>query len=127
MYVNGVPQTLAITGTGASNNGDFFGDGDSSGSHFYRIGAIWVAFVGNTDYEGYVDDLRIFDGALSAAEVKYLYLKGLANWEYSSWETLNASNQFQTEFTNGSTNFLPEFRLESDTYNFYTPFVNITN
>ncbi|MFC1721279.1 LamG domain-containing protein, partial [Patescibacteria group bacterium] len=69
-YVNGVSETLA----GSLNDGYWFADMNST-PWMYWIGYFnSAAFVSNTD--GVLDDLRVYDRALSADEIERLYQLG---------------------------------------------------
>jgi hypothetical protein len=78
-----------------------------------------------TQFNGSIDDVMIWSRKLSASEIKELYFKGRANWEYTNYTNLTAPN-INTTFTIpvGSTNYLPELKLLSDSNSFYTPYIN---
>ena len=71
LYVNGVLQAQSVLpGTLTTNTGDTFGIGDGRGN------ASWYPFV------GLIDDVRIYDHALSEREVRDLSLGKLLHYSF---------------------------------------------
>jgi hypothetical protein len=73
----------------------------------------------------------IFNRSLSAAEIKELYTKGRARWEYSStYKNITSLNSGDTKSgnvfslpTSTITNILPSLKLLASPYQFYTPLI----
>ncbi len=78
LYVNGVRESLTIDTDGAStgNNGDWFDDTSPTETDGSLIGARLFSgsLAGNLD--GLIDDVRIYNRALSQDEIKRLYNLG---------------------------------------------------
>jgi hypothetical protein len=86
----------------------------------------------NDDHNGSIDEFMIFNRSLSAAEIKELYTKGRARWEYSTtYQNLTAANSADTQSRNNFllsttsiSNILPSFKLLASPYQFYTPILS---
>jgi hypothetical protein len=79
----------------------------------------------NADFNGSIDDVMIWNRTLTASEVKELYIKGRANWEYTDYSNLTGSLVNNTiSVPLGNTNYLPELMMISDNNSFYTPYIN---
>lgn len=80
---------------------------------------------------GSIDDFALWNRTLSATEIKDLYIKGRANWQYTNWQNLNSTGDTVFEFQQNSTNVLPEYKLIANTtqlnQSFYTPQLNLNN
>jgi hypothetical protein len=63
----------------------------------------------DTFINGTIDDVMIFNRSLSDDEVKELYVKGLASWDYTEFETYEDGVEFAIDPT--ETNFLPDWSL----------------
>ncbi|MBW8036507.1 MAG: hypothetical protein FVQ79_13000, partial [Planctomycetes bacterium] len=73
MYINGVKQTLTYSSGDASSE-QFFDD-ISNGSNLFTLGKRDITgTTSDTYFNGKIDDVRIFSRALSAIEIKRLYL-----------------------------------------------------
>jgi hypothetical protein len=83
---------------------------------------IGVNFTGSQFFNGSIDEVMIFNRSLSIDEVKELYVKGRANWNYTNYQNLSTSgNVFN--ISSLTTNLLPDFNLLAGTqvYPFITP------
>lgn len=113
IYLNGI-----FDGSRVATN-DFIGVGGD-----FEIGRYY------SYYSGYMDEIMVFNRSLSASEIKELYVKGRANWEYTSYQDID--NNTAKVFTIDSTtsNVLTDFKLTAGTNQFYTPIlyggVNLT-
>jgi hypothetical protein len=81
-------------------------------------------------FNGQVDEVMFFNSSLNVDQIKQIYNLGLAEWEYSDWETIQSGVEAHLPINNGSiyaTTFRPEIRLESSD-GFYTPYLisNVT-
>lgn len=95
------------------------GVGDLAGSTNLYIGG-----DGNDEwYNGSIDDLHIWNRSLSHNEVKEMYTKGRAKWDFSTeWQNItDGDNQASFTISNKTTNLLPEFQLFTDSNSFYSP------
>jgi hypothetical protein len=84
-------------------------------------------------FNGSIDEIMIFNRSLTSDEVKELYVKGRALWNnYTSYQNLSEYNSVIPSslnifnITTSTTNILPDFKLLSDSYNFYTPNLKAT-
>ncbi len=81
---------------------------------------------------GLIDEVMIFNRSLSGSEIKELYAKGRASWNYTDYQNLTAidsndnSSNNQFSISNSSTNLLPVFKLLAETNNFYSPILKAT-
>ncbi|MFZ1618526.1 MAG: LamG domain-containing protein [Flavobacteriales bacterium] len=71
MYINGKPQALTITS--GSNTGDWFADTTVTAPPKSVIGAAYQNGGLSTHFQGSLDEVRIYNRALSADEVSQLY------------------------------------------------------
>ena len=71
LYINGMSESLVSVA--GSNNGLWFND--MTGSHANRI-ANRQRSADNNFFDGLIDDVRIYNRALSATEIKRLYNMG---------------------------------------------------
>jgi len=73
-------------------------------------------------FNGSIDEVMIFNKSLSSDEVKELYVKGRANWNYTNYQNLSTSGNIYN-FSSLTTNLLPDFTfLAGNSSNpFYTP------
>ncbi len=82
--------------------------------------------VDNFYFNGSIDEVMIFDKALTSEQIEDIYYKGRASWDYSTWN--DYTNGVSNAIDSTTTNILPEIKYESNNYNFYSPIVagNIT-
>ncbi len=80
-----------------------------------------------TDFwNGSIDEVMIFNRSLSAMEIKELYLKGRANWNYTDYQTVSG-NSASVPILTSTTNVCPQIKLNSDAPSFYSPFFFTTS
>jgi hypothetical protein len=127
LYLNG---NLVLTNSSIS--------GDLRTFDNIRIGEMYDA--SNQFWNGSLDELMVFNRSLSADEIKSLYVTGSTNhrddnvgvgvnWTTTDGEkTLTIFNsthyQYANYTVNSSSNYLlPDFKFDSNDYNFYTPVI----
>jgi len=119
IYLDGVSKTLSV-GTGANNG--LFSNLSISNNAF--IGVKSYSSAGLSMYaNNSIDEIMIFNRSLSSDEVKELYVKGRANWNYTTWQNLSANGNVWNMSTS-TTNLLPDFSMfagNSTSNAFYTP------
>ena len=71
IYVDGSPEALTVTS--GSNQGDWFGDTTVAETDKSTIGAMMFDGSMTNFIDGIIDDVRIYDRALSAQEISRLY------------------------------------------------------
>ena len=72
----------------------------------------------NYYYNGSIDEVMIFNRSLSADEIKELYIKGRANFNYTSYQNLTGSNVFNISMS--STNLIQDFNFLVGNNQFFT-------
>lgn len=82
---------------------------------------------GSWPFNGAIDEVMIYNRSLSADEVKELYIKGRANFNYTDFKPYEDEVNFT--ISNQSTNFINVFNLSAGGYSFYSPIIsgNVTN
>jgi hypothetical protein len=113
IYVDGVDET----------------DDSSIDSPIAQIGAnlgktqLGIRNQGNDrEFDGLIDEMMVYNRSLSADEIKSLYIKGKANWDYSSYQdVVEPYNTYP--ISSASTNILPDYRFSAgnSTNPFYSP------
>ena len=68
---------------------------------------------------GLMDEIMVFDRDLDLDEVEELYVKGRANYQFTSYQEVDGSNEF--DITDETTNLIPEYKFKSSANQFYTP------
>lgn len=123
LYLDGVSRTISFSSN--TNIGEFFNQ-----SNFNNI-KIGSSLSGAAALNGSLDDVMMWNRSLTPSEVKDLYIKGRANWQYTDWQDLNSTGATIFDFQQNSTNFLPEYKLFANTsqgnQTFYTPQLNLNN
>ena len=71
LYVNGVAETLT-TQLGSGNTGKWFGNTSAAAPDRTYIGGAWFNGTDTGFLNGVIDEVRIYDGALSASEIANL-------------------------------------------------------
>ena len=78
----------------------------------------------DSDFNGTIDDVMIFNRSLSTTEIKELYVKGRALYNYSSYQT---TNYFHLN-NRSSTNFKIDYKFKAGaTSSFYTPLLKVSS
>lgn len=107
VYIDGIYKgSFAGTGANAPNNQIIIGGDLTAGRYF----------------NGSLDEVMVFNRTLSNEEIKQLYIKGRANWQYTDYQNVSSSNNsFSIDST--STNILPEYQFlaGTSTNTFYSP------
>ncbi len=70
IYVDGVNQTSTFTGWGGSYMGEVYSGGLPTGDYNISIGRRVPASWGSLFYEGYIDEVRIWDRAIPGDEIR---------------------------------------------------------
>ncbi|MBT4165829.1 LamG domain-containing protein, partial [archaeon] len=103
IYVDGVDET----------------DDSSIDSPIAQIGAnlgktqLGIRNQGNDrEFDGLIDEMMVYNRSLSADEIKELYIKGKANWDYTDYENATSDNATYTIDT-VTTNILPEYKFSA--------------
>jgi len=116
LYIDGVKQTETSTQTGTINY-----DGDN-----LRVGADSNALR----FNGSIDEVIVFNRSLNSTEVKELYVRGRANYNFSVYQNLSRTDSNDNKSMNNfsisinTTNILPEFLFtagNSTSNPFYSP------
>ena len=86
--------------------------------------AFQIGSAGSTafTFNGSIDEAMVFNRSLTPDEVKELYVKGRALWNYTGYSNLNGSFA-QFNISNLSTHFLPSFKMNASPNNHYTPII----
>lgn len=141
-YTNFVGEWIMITVVreedGSSDNGYLYvntilrdTDTDVSDANFdtgkeLDIGVNDKTGLGSWYFNGSIDDIMIFNRTLSATEIKELYVKGRANWNYPEYQTLTSGVNSTFTIDSTTTNLLPELKLNAGNSSdnpFYSPIV----
>ena len=88
--------------------------------------------IGNNDaqdrtFNGFIDELMIFNRSLSSSEVKQLYVKGRPQWDYTNYQNLTATDANDNASSNGftistaTTNILTTINFITNPFSFYSP------
>jgi len=94
---------------------------DQLPSYTILIGAGTWSGTSNHFLNGSIDEVMIFNRSLSTTEIKELYIKGRANYQFNT-----AYNDANLQVVNiSSTNFLYEQKQNVGTNNFYSPISSI--
>jgi hypothetical protein len=116
LYVNGAESQNAYVSAGS-----YVGMSDT-------IAPVIIGYAGfnpTLDYYGDMDEVMIFNRSLNSSEIKELYVKGLANWNYTAYQDFNStiSTQQYTTSTKTSNILLDTLFIANSTseYSFYTP------
>jgi len=99
IYVNGV------SGSGGSGTPQYTSDTN------FEIGGILNA--GCRYFNGSIDEVMIFNRSLSESEIKELYVKGRANWDYTDYQDVE-DGSVNIPISNSTTNVLPDIRLNAN-------------
>jgi len=112
IYVDAVIKDSATNSEDGSSTSSFL-IGDSSGS------------PGVIEWDGLIDEVMIFNRSLSAEQIKQLYVKGRAKFEYKPYQEMD-DDYFPVDQTN--TNFLVgyKFNAGNNTNPFYSPLLMTT-
>ena len=111
VWVNGIEDTNDMEP--ATGNVETVGD--------FRLG---------DDFDGHIDEVMIFNRSLSAEEIKSIYIKGRANYQYTSYQPAT-SEWFNVGST--STNFLLDYNFtagngtEVSSNSFYSPILKTSS
>lgn len=77
------------------------------------------------DFDGTIDEVMIWNRSLSADEIKDLYIKGRAKWNYLGYQNVTQDVQNNFTISTATTNILPEYRFTANgsnsTTQFYSP------
>ena len=112
IYIDGIFNGLSTPNINSTNPAPL-GDGIGIGARNYNGG----------NFNGSIDDVMIFNRSLTSDEVKELYVKGRALWNYTSYQNLSTDGNL-FNISTGTTNLLPDFKLlagNSSSNTFYTP------
>jgi hypothetical protein len=97
-YLNGVQQTVTYT-VGSSSTTCFFDDMIDSGgdNEWWTIGCVTngsSACLSTENYEGYIDDFRLYSSALTQAQVAYSYNRGkpVGHWKLDECQGTTAND-----------------------------------
>jgi hypothetical protein len=114
-YING-----ADAGGGFTNANDLF-----INTNILKIGGHYRGTSGY-DFNGSIDEVMIFNRSLSATEIKQLYIKGKAKWNYTTSQNLTSGGNNTYNISTLTTNILPEYKFFSgngtETSDSETPF-----
>lgn len=109
-YLDGVKTALSFPyngGIGANSQALYIGNSPHSGTDYFT---------------GSIDEAMIYNRSLSADEIKDLYIKGKANYQYTDWDMVDANGLAQAIIpTTKAHVFLPQFKLNGS--GFYTPYI----
>lgn len=70
-------------------------------------------------WNGSIDDVIFFNRSLTASEIKDIYIRGRANWTYSTPIDVTGSDEF--EIADTTTHILPFYKFESNNQSTYSP------
>jgi len=129
---NGSTYSFYVDGslTSSAESGDDISDVDDTNP--FRISAFTdTDGTSSSHFNGTIDELMIFNRSLTADEIKELYVKGRALWNYTNWQNLSgngsdtlSNNQFF--ISPNTTNILPQIKLVAGpnlSSSFYTPLI----
>jgi len=102
-YDNTTPTKIYVNGKEVySNNIDGIGDHDS----FLTVGALINGVSVTNEFEGTIDEVRIYNRSLNETEVQNLYELGSYHIEWNDWETVGKINDAEPQRTNSSSKFV---------------------
>lgn len=100
------------------------------GTHINPTAGTKDLYIGgsSSNLNGSLDEVMVWNRSLTEDEIKELYVKGRANWDYTDWQNITGgeSGTENNNFTisTNSTDFLPEYKFypgHNDTNPFYSP------
>jgi len=125
---NDTHRELWIDGLNVVNNiNDCAYDGGVS-HDIFTIGMFRDSTPGSP-FDGFIDEVMFFNRTLSEDEIRQLYTKGRALWEYSEYSLFDGtgSDAVNLSISDNSTHILPEFLFEARSYSFYSPILEATS
>lgn len=87
----------------------------------YYIGGLSTA---DTNFNGTIDEVMIFNRSLTQNEVREIYVKGRAIWNYTDYQNITAIDKNVTfSISSSITNVLPSYLMTAGTNQFYSPYL----
>lgn len=105
LYVNGVEISSSAGTPNIGAGAEYYlGLDDSSSSKFAS---------------GLLDEVMIFNRAITGSEIETLYVQGRAKYEFTDYQTVDGDNEY--DITDETSSLLPEFKFSAGSNRFTTP------